>query len=67
MSRQKKSPLNQSEIMLGWEDLSKVLDLDLLRAGMKRQRAGDALPAAPPQSTHGAGGSMAVSAAPSKL
>ena len=30
------------EVMLGWEDLGKVVDLDFLREGMKRQRAGTA-------------------------
>jgi len=38
----KKSPLNQSDTMVGWEDFSKILNLDFLREGMKRQRAGDA-------------------------
>ena len=41
----KKSPLNQSETMVGWEDLSKVIDLDFLREGMKRQHAGDTVSA----------------------
>merc|ERR1712048_1335764 len=36
----KKSPLNQSETMLGWEDFSQVIDLDFLRDGMRTQRAG---------------------------
>jgi acyl-CoA oxidase len=36
----KKSPLNQSNAMVGWEHLSQVLDLDFLREGMKIQRAG---------------------------
>eukprot|EP00931_Biecheleriopsis_adriatica_P042963 TRINITY_DN24525_c0_g1_i2.p1 TRINITY_DN24525_c0_g1~~TRINITY_DN24525_c0_g1_i2.p1 ORF type:complete len:684 (+),score=155.84 TRINITY_DN24525_c0_g1_i2:41-2092(+) len=27
----KKSPLNQSEVMLGWSDLAKILDLQMLR------------------------------------
>ena len=37
----KLSPLNQSPKMVGWEALSKVLDLDFLRAGVG-QRAGAA-------------------------
>lgn len=36
----KKSPLNKSDVMLGWEDFSKILDLDILRQGVKEQRAG---------------------------
>merc|ERR1712066_988716 len=36
----KKSPLNQSETMLGWEDFSQVIDLEFLRDGMRTQRAG---------------------------
>lgn len=36
----KKNPLNQSDVMLGWEDFSKILNLDFLREGMKTQRAG---------------------------
>lgn len=35
----KKNPMNQSDVMLGWEDFSKILDLDFLREGMKTQRA----------------------------
>merc|ERR1712000_524546 len=31
----KKSPLNQAAQMVGWEHLSKILDLDFLREGMR--------------------------------
>ncbi|CAE8623890.1 unnamed protein product [Polarella glacialis] len=36
----KKSPLNQSETMLGWEQLAKIVDLGMLRDGRKEQHAG---------------------------
>lgn len=55
----KKSPLNQSEVMLGWEDFSPNLDLDFLREGKKTQHAG---PRDLPSNSHGAGSSMAVAA-----
>lgn len=58
----KKSPLNRSEVMLGWEDLSQHLDLTFLREGMKTQRAGDARPVFAETNSHGAGSTMAVSA-----
>merc|ERR1712178_376997 len=53
----KKSPLNQSEVMIGWEDLSPNLDLDFLREGKKTQHAGPG--SVPPSNSHGAGSSMA--------
>ena len=34
----KRSPLNQSPRMLGWEHLSKGLDLDFIKEGAKKQR-----------------------------
>jgi len=54
----KKSPLNQAEVMLGWEDFSPNLDLDFLRDGKKVQHAGPGLL----PNSHGAGSSMAVAA-----
>jgi len=36
----KRSPLNQSNRMVGWENLSTVIDLDFLRQGMAEQRQG---------------------------
>ena len=42
-----KSPLNQSPKMVGWESLSKVLDLDFIREGIgQRAGVGDAAQAA---------------------
>eukprot|EP00747_Dinoflagellata_sp_TGD_P107607 gnl/TRDRNA2_/TRDRNA2_170171_c0_seq5.p1 gnl/TRDRNA2_/TRDRNA2_170171_c0~~gnl/TRDRNA2_/TRDRNA2_170171_c0_seq5.p1 ORF type:complete len:509 (+),score=123.57 gnl/TRDRNA2_/TRDRNA2_170171_c0_seq5:121-1527(+) len=36
----KKSPLNKSTKMLGWEHVAEIVDLDFLRKGMKTQHAG---------------------------
>merc|ERR1712217_771497 len=33
------SPLNRSPKMLGWDEFAAVLDLDILREGMKTQRS----------------------------
>lgn len=33
-----KSPLNQSPKMVGWDRFSQVLDLEILREGMRTQR-----------------------------
>lgn len=35
----KSCPLNQSDKMTGWDDLSKIFDLDFLREGMKTQHS----------------------------
>lgn len=35
----KKSPLNKPAVMVGWDDYSKILDMDFIRRGMKEQRA----------------------------
>lgn len=55
----KKSPLNQSAVMIGWEDLSPNLDLDFLKEGKKTQHAGSAHISS---NSHGAGSSVAVAA-----
>lgn len=36
----KMSPLNATPRMVGWEHLSRVVDLEFLRSGMQKQRAG---------------------------
>eukprot|EP00666_Eupelagonemidae_sp_cell4sb_P005140 gene5140-14810_t len=36
----KKSPLNQASKMVGWDKFAKVIDLDILREGMRTQRTG---------------------------
>merc|ERR1719401_873050 len=43
----KLSPLNQSPKMVGWEELSRALDLDFIKRGIG-QRAGDLVEATPP-------------------
>lgn len=62
----KKSPLNQSDTMLGWEDLSKVINLDFLREGMTRQRADDTLPSLE-SGSQARGHAMPVATSSSKL
>ena len=37
----KLSPLNQSPKMVGWEALSKVMDLDFLKAGIGQRVSND--------------------------
>jgi len=65
----KKSPLNKSERMLGWEDFSQILDLNILRKGMSTQRAGDDASLREAAGAHGAGSSsnVSVAAAAAKL
>merc|ERR1712098_775164 len=36
----RRSPLNQSPKMVGWDHFAEVLDLDFLRDGMQEQRQG---------------------------
>merc|ERR550514_1035762 len=38
------SPLNQTEVMVGWKHLSTVVDLDFIKDGKKDQRQGETAP-----------------------
>jgi len=57
------SPLNATPRMVGWEHLERVLDKDLLRDGMRSQRAGNA-PALLVDVTAGASSGAALAPAP---
>jgi len=60
------SPLNQAEVMVGWEHLKTVVDLDFIKEGKEEQRQGATAPpragvAPPAQGSSSASGAVSAS------